>query len=348
MLKRIIFIAIIFSSILAKGQNGKQLFTFEPDLRIFTVYAFYNAAGYNHDWLEMHPIRIDTRKYIDSVLDDSFKEKIRDFSNKIDLDWGTCAFYALNLSNAPSFNWSDDTSNLDLKNRCADFDDLLREFFKSANIQVLWDRYKKSLDSINYSYEPYAQKALNDIINFTKMNERFYANHSGNIHFMICPLMSHWTACNYTINNTLYLIQGPADGEPGPYAFYHEALHPPVGPIIEKYKALANNCQKLNDCAQEKLNGQYNDIIALLNECFVRTIDKYLSGQYIGLSEEKVRIMVENEYKLGFIFCPFIYENIPQYSNSKKSLSEYYPILMANLNVDKEVERWRNLHKNNK
>jgi hypothetical protein len=348
MIKPIIFSVIIFSSVLAKGQNGKQLFTFEPDLRIFTVYAFYNAAGYNRDWLEMHPIRIETRKYIGSVLDESFKEKIRDFSNKIDLDWGTCAFYALNLDSAPSFNWSSDTSNLDLKNRCKGFDNLLREFFKKANIQLLWDKYKKAFDSINYSYEPYSQKALNDIIIFTKIDKDFYTNYSGNIHFMICPLMSHWTACNYTVNNTLFLIQGPTDGKPGPYAFYHEALHPPLGPIIEKYKVFANNYQKLNDCAQEKLKGQYNNIISLLNECFVRTIDKYLSGQFRGLTEKKIRIMVEDEYKLGFIFCPYIYENIPQYLNSKKSLSDYYPILMANLDVAKEVERWRNYQKNDK
>lgn len=345
-MKRFITIlVIIYWELSAIGQSEKQLFTFEPDLRIFTAYAFYNASGYDHDWLKMDSIRIETRKYIDSILQDSYKVQIQNYSSKTNLNWGECGFYALYLENAPSLKWSTVANNTDLKNKYPGLDTLLSDFYYKANIKYLWDKYKKFFSNTNYSYKPYAQKALNDIVMFTKIKSDFYSNYSSYIHFMICPLMSHWTAFNYTINDTLYLVQGPNNGELGPYVFYHEALHPPIGQIIENHKELNVKWDKLNARAQEKLKGNYNDIIALLNECFVRTIDKYLSGQYAGLDEEKIKIRVEDEYKLGFIFCPYIYENIPQFLNSKKSLDEYYPLMMSNLNVDKEIERWDNYQK---
>ena len=146
----------------------------------------------------------------------------------------------------------------------------------------------------------------------------------------------------------LYLVQGPEEGEAGPGAFYHEALHPSIGPIINKYNDLTKNFSKLNNCAQEQLKGNYPDIISLLNECFVRTIDRYLLGQYYKLDYDRTRKMVEDEYRLGFIFCLYIYESIPKYLESNKSLEEYYPILMTEIDINKEVERWTNFPKDDK
>ena len=62
----ILFIGFIFLKSIA--QDNKELFNFEPDLRIFTAYAFLNACGFNHDWLKMDTIRVLTRNYLDSIL----------------------------------------------------------------------------------------------------------------------------------------------------------------------------------------------------------------------------------------------------------------------------------------
>jgi len=53
------FILLMFSCGKEKEKNENEFFVFEPDVRLFTSYAFMNAAGYNHDWNPtMHPIRI--------------------------------------------------------------------------------------------------------------------------------------------------------------------------------------------------------------------------------------------------------------------------------------------------
>jgi hypothetical protein len=342
---RKVFIICLIGLIAFKSKSQNNLiYNFEPDIRIFTAYTFLNVGGFDHDWLKMDTMRVELRDFLDSTLQPEYKKEIKDYVKKTNLGWYECGAYSLNLDGAPTFKWVCDTCNLDLKNKFIGLDTLYRNFYEKAEIKTLWNKYKKSLDSINYSYQPFAQKAIDNIISFTKIDKDYYSRYSGNIHFLVNPLMSHWTAFNHETSNILYLVTGPG-GEPGPSAFYHEALHPPIAPIIDRHKDLLKDFERLNDCAQEKLKGNYPNIIALLNESFVRTIDKYLFGKYNKMDSAETLKIIEDEYKLGFIFCLYIYENIPKYIESQKSLEEYYPTLISNLDIDKEIDRWRNFHK---
>jgi len=104
---RKILLVIFFGLTVTKSiaQNDRQIFNFESDIRIFTVYAFFNASGFNHDWLEMHPLRVEIRAYLDSVLKDDYKLKIKAYNNRVGLNWAECGIYALHLEMAPPFNW---------------------------------------------------------------------------------------------------------------------------------------------------------------------------------------------------------------------------------------------------
>lgn len=43
-----------------------------------------NAAGYSHDWSPaMHPVRVEVREYLDSILTDDNKQKIHTFYENI-------------------------------------------------------------------------------------------------------------------------------------------------------------------------------------------------------------------------------------------------------------------------
>jgi hypothetical protein len=289
----------------------------------------------------MHPIRVETRCHLDSVLSDTFKDSIAAYSDAKNLGWYECGAYALNLSDAPAFSWICDTCNLELKQSFDGLDSIYRLFYQVGRIDILWERYKQELDSMNYAFKPFSQKAIFDIIEFTGIEKDYYSNHTNRIFFSVCPLMSHWTAFNHTVNNTLCLVQGPSQGGPGPGAFYHEALHPPIAPIIDSFPEFNMDLEVLSQHAQEKLKGAYPNVVALLNECLVKTIDKYLVGQYYEYSDSKVEELIYNEYNLGYILCPFFYECIPEYLSSKKSLYEYYPIMMSKLDVEKEVLRWK-------
>ena len=55
--------------------------------------------------------------------------------------------------------------------------------------------------------------------------------------------------------------------------------------------------------------------------------------------------MIENEYKLGHILSFYLLENLMDYETSDKKLKEYYPELIANIDLEYEKNRWINFWK---
>ena len=99
------------------------------------------------------------------------------------------------------------------------------------------------------------------------------------------------------------------------------------------------------DLAQEGLQGDYNNVSSTLCESFVRTIDKILYARYNKTSEDELRAAVEDEYRLGHILSFYLLENLPAYEAGSKTLQEYYPELVLNIDVEYEIERWKNYWK---
>ncbi|MBN2007832.1 hypothetical protein JW960_00645 [candidate division KSB1 bacterium] len=61
----LLFISILlFTCSQSPQQKSRVSFDFTADVRLFTVFAFMNAAGYNHDWQSMHPMRVEIREAI--------------------------------------------------------------------------------------------------------------------------------------------------------------------------------------------------------------------------------------------------------------------------------------------
>ena len=142
MKKIMILFCQVLISVTSVAQSN-QLYNFEPDIRIFTAYSFYNVGGFDHDWLKMDTMRIEIRNYLDSTLQINYIQEIENYVKNSNIDWGSCGIYALNLTNAPDFKWICDTCNLDLKNKFVGLDTLYRKFYINAEIESLWNKYKK-------------------------------------------------------------------------------------------------------------------------------------------------------------------------------------------------------------
>ena len=152
--------------------------------------------------------------------------------------------------------------------------------------------------------------------------------------------MSHWTAFFAEAEDGYWIVKGPSTGDPGPDGFYHESLHRIINPIVEKSDSINQKIQELVPLAQEKLAGNYNSAELILCESFVRTIDKTLRASFYEYPDSILFNMVEDEYKLGHILCFYLLENLPEYELSELTLEEYYPILLSDLNVENEINRW--------
>jgi len=327
-----------------QGKNEDEFFVFEPDIRLFTSYAFMNAAGYGHDWnATMHPVRIEIREYLDSILTDDYKNEIRQYYEKFGGgDFYGYGVYAINSKNPPEFGLLCDSCKNEEMARFEAYDSLLQDFYERAKIPVIWERYYQRLYEINLQYKPFAELAIKQITNYCRVDSGYFRNKAnGKFHYQQIPLMSHFTAFFHETGNDYWVISGPSTGKADPSAFYHEPLHKIINPIVDGNPKINMKITDLIDLSQEKLEGDYNSVSALICESFVRTIDRILYARYNGLSENELREVVEDEYRLGHILSFYLLENLPDYEAGNKTLQEYYPELISNIDVEYEIMRWK-------
>jgi len=307
MKKSIILTMLTFLLFACTNKQNKvedNFFVFEPDIRLFTSYAFMNAAGYSHDWnATMHPIRTEVRAYLDSILTDDYKKEIGNYYEKLGGgDFYGYGVYAINSKYPPNFGLICDTCKNEDINKFVKYDSLLQDFYEKAHIGELWERYYGKLHEINLQYKPFAEIAIKQITAYCRVDSNYFRNTAkGKFHYQQIPLMSYFTAFFHETGNDYWVISGPMPGEADPSAFYHEPLHKLINPIVESNSLANKKIEILVRLAQERLKGDYNSDTALLCESFVRTIDRILHSRYNKLQESDLREIIEDEYRLGHI-----------------------------------------------
>jgi hypothetical protein len=327
------------------AQRTESLFGFNADVRLFTAYAFMNAAGNDGEWRKagMHPIRVAVRKDLQGRLDSVFEKSIREYaSHHGGGSWSGYGPFALITSGPPEFRVSYDSATSDAE--CRDirdlyvgFSPLLAEFYKKANVAALWDKYRPLIQAENDLRKPFAQQAIDDITAYCRLNKDFFQKNANRIHFQLAPLLSYFTAQTARVNGDMYIIAGPQEGEPSEAEFYHESLHHVINPLVDALDSNTTNrfagLFKLVDSTSQVGYGHFY-------EGFVRTLDKVISGKRFSESDSAVAQKVACEYKLGFILCTAIYDQLKHYEESRETFAEYFPMIVANIDVVRERERW--------
>jgi hypothetical protein len=336
-----------------QGQIADSLFDFRADIRLFSAYAFMNAAGNDGEWRKggMHPIRVAVRKDLEGRLDTVFEKHIRDYgASHGGGSWTGYGPFALITSGPPEFqvfydSATSDAECKDIRDLYVGFSPLLAEFYKKANVAALWDKYRPLIQAQNDLRRPFAQEALDDIISYCRLNKDFFSKNANRIHFQFAPLLSYFTAQTATVNGDIYVIAGPQEGEPDESEFYHESLHHVINPLVDALDSNTTNrfadLFRLADSTSQVGYGQFY-------EGFVRTLDKVICGRQVAGSDSMVAANVAGEYKLGFILCHAIYDQLKHYEASRMTFAEYFPKIVANINVAREKERWLELVKNAK
>jgi hypothetical protein len=329
---------------------GSRLFDFTPDVRLFTAYAFMNAAGNDAEWRKagMHPIRLAVREELDGTLDSTFQKKIRDFSSDHGGSWTLWGSYALITDGPPDFHITYDPKTTpygksDEESKTG-LSDLFAEFYTQGRIGQLWNKYKPLLQMENDRFEPFAEKALGDIETYCRLKKRSLSGRK-RVHFQSMPLMLYFTAWTAKVNGEMWIVGGPQEGEPDASAFYHETLHHVVGPLVEKYTSEIDRSAGLNDLAKSAGDIGYDSWPDRVEDCFTRTLDKVLEAKLWDLDRTRLNQMLEDEYRLGFILCFSIAESLADYEAQTLTFEEYFPKILLNIDVAREKRRWEEFWK---
>jgi len=321
-------------------------FDLNPDIRLFTAIAFANISGYDHENTVMSSERLKMRNYLDSILPKDYKEKIAGTFKATDPTiFATVGSKAFNLSLPPGFNWLPDSASLTTPEFRKDekFAVLLKEFYLNADIPSLWNKYYPKLKKTNYEYAPYFDNAIKDIIVFCRINESCFD--SVKFHFNVCPFIQNESGFTCKSKNDIYIIVSPRKTLPGPDAFYHEALHHIINPMVEKNRLLLHKYNQITSVGMESRVIVFNYIDDLLCESMVRTIDYHLQEKFYGWSKEETLEKINNQYRSGLILMPFLYEKLLDYNENSVSLEEYLPVIINQIDIEKEKKRWNSFIK---
>lgn len=321
-------------------------FDLEPDIRLFTALAFANISGYDYENTVMTRERSEMRNYLDSILPTDYKEKIAGTFNSTDgIVFATVGGKSFNLSQPPNFKWLPDTSTLILPKYLRDekFAAVLSEFYLKANIPSIWSKFHANLKETNYEYAPYAEIAIEDIIKFCRISGAYFD--SIKFHFNICPFMQNESGFTCASKKDIYIIVSPRNTLPGPDVFYHEALHHIINPMVDKNKFSIP--YQVANIGKESRSNAYSSIDGIFCESMVRSIDYLLRQKYYGWSKEETLKKIDNQYRYGLIFMPFLYEKLLEYNESSVSLEEYLPTIMNQIDIEKERKRWNSENSKN-
>lgn len=321
-------------------------FDLKPDIRLFTAMAFANISGYDHENTVMSGERLKMRSYLDSILPKEYKEKIAGTFKATDRTiFATVGSKAFNLSLPPGLNWLPDSATLTTPGYRKDekFAALLNEFYLNADIPSLWNKYYPQLKKTNYEYAPYFDNAIKDIIVFCRINDSCFD--AVKFHFNVCPFMQNESGFTCKSKNDIYIIVSPRKTLPGPDAFYHEALHHIINPLVEKNRLLLHKYNQITSIGRESRVIAFNYIDDLFSESMVRTIDYLLREKYYGWSKEETLEKINNQYGSGLIFMPFLYEKLLDYNESSVSLEDYLPLIINQIDSVREKERWSSFNK---
>ena len=350
---RIIIISLLclFPFLLPAQDTSTTLFTFEQDIRVFTAQALQNAAGYDHEWRKegMHPLRTEIRGELSRALDSSHVARLRAFRNACSGDWSSWASYALLTNGPPDFELSYDPKTTPYGDRTRDdmvgLSPLLAEFYVKAQVPELWHKYGPRFQELNDQFRPYAGRALDDITRYCRLDKDYFSRKASRMHVVFAPLQSYFTAFTDKVGDEIYLVFGPQPSEPSPSSFYHEALHHVLSPLTQKLDTnVTNRFKELYALATSGGHIGYGHI----DEAFVRTMGCVLAGKLFHQSDSTVLANVTNEYKLGFILCLAIYEQLKQYEASTVVFAQFFPQIIASIDVEREKQRWQEFTKNAK
>ncbi len=329
----------------AFGQTADSLFDFSEDVRLFTAYAMMNAAGNGGEWRTagMDPIRIQLRADLAGCLDTAFQSKIRAFNRSHGRVLETYEA-ALLTAGPPDFGWSYNRQNTgeiaEIAFADSTFPALLAEFYRTANVAQLWKEYRPLIQAKNDEYRPFADKAMDDIISYCRLDSNYFYSDSRMIHFEFMPLLPYFISMTAWVNGQVYFIVGPQEERPDQSIFYYLLLNRVTFPLARKDSEDVQRLAGLFDAVKSKIEIREGNWRRLVAECFSEAMDIRLQKRLYGLDDSTVQTSLAAEYKYGYILCPAIYGELGKYESSGISISEYFPRILRSIDYKREVKEW--------
>ena len=298
------------------------------DVRIFTVMAALNAAGFDYETpgREMSEVRQSVRQELQQI-DPGLLEQLQAFYNEhrqgsdgIDNQVAYVSL-ALLLSGPPHFKLTVKEAEVppDAR-RVLGFGQLVQEFYQKADIESLWKRYQPAYAEELESYRPVLREMIEQTLQYFRIPPRTALDRR----IVLIPnLLNAKNIVNArSLEPVYYIVVGPTDDPAENHRqLQHGYLHFLLDPLVEKFGLQLLKHSDLMELAhrQPQLDAQYqNKYFLVVAESLIETI-----LWKIHTPENPDRELV-NLFRQGFIFVPYFQRGLKRYEQTELISFPFY------------------------
>lgn len=319
---------------------------FRTDVRVFTVMAAFNVAGYEFEATgeEHSETRSRVRDRLDSLDPDllndmqAFYRRLRT-SNPVDLQ-SSFVSLALLVTGPPAFAIDKDAEHIPADVApVARFAGFLPAFYEKAGIEELWEEFHGRHQKALRSYRPILMDVIRETLEYFRVPARIVLDRRM---ILIPDLLNFKGVVNArNLEREYIVVLGPANDPADQYAqLQHEYLHFLVDPLIEKFSPSLLKHREIEIVAfrQPHLNPEYRDRFLLVaTESFIEAIQMRLHPP-----EDPDRQLAEL-FSKGLVLTPFFHSELQRFESIEEvPLTFHVKSIFENIRAG-QVRQWEEL-----
>ncbi len=321
---------------------------FKEDIRVFTVMAAINAAGFDYELKgrQMSEVRQSVRQALqgmDSALLAKLKALYEHQASTVRPSNQHVAYtsLALILGDPPEFALAAKDEDLPGDTwRVREIGPLLQEFYIKAGISKLWEEHRSRYSAELEEYIPVLRRAIRSTLDYFGVPLRVMMDRR----IILIPdlLNAHDIVNARNLERIYYIVVGPTDRPSGNFnQLHHEYLHSLVDPLVAKYGAVLLEHDKLLNLAQAQPHIRsdiQNSYILVVTESFIEAIQLRMRKPSPDEADRRLVRLVRE----GLIFAPLFYRELEEYEeNEMVGLPAYVELIFKKVNksaVDKDLK----------
>lgn len=332
----------------AAGREIEDIINIElrTDVRIFTVMAALNAAGFDYEvpGRVMSPQRAAVREAVSTLPPELLRRlqvqyRLRRFPDPQSIQTAYTSL-ALLVEGPPDFKLQPDAPMIPSEVReIFGFSELLPDFYVRAGIPELWERYRVDYTREIEAYRPVIREAIHQALRYSRIPPRVVLDRQ--IVIMADLLNYHDVVNARNLEKTYFLVVGPSDDPSSNYIqVQHEYLHFLIDPLVEKHAGTVMKERKLIEVAERQPNiGRdfRNRFLLIVGESLIEALLHRMHPPG-NLENKSIEL-----FRRGLIYFPYFMDALTRYEQEEGvSLPAFLEEALASLDqaeVAKEESR---------
>ena len=320
---------------------GGDGFTIQPDVRVFTLFAYLNGpAGWSEENGEtFSPQRAQLRADLHArlaQLDPQLVEHWRSFYEQHKQIAYRYLYYTLTLGAPPDFNYIVPVEAMkypEIVGSLDGFNRVLAEFYQQADIQALFEETYR--DVMMAEVRKYDRARILGQIGYIYEYLRLDRSRLGTFDVVIvpAPFDSYWDANALNYTGRLYIVEGPESNNYG--LNMHEYLHMLMDALIPD--DFAGQRDKLNAIFQANHQApyvrNYQDLHTYVEENLVRALDHRMRVRLNPVDAAREETTLRDEVANGLVLEDDFYAGLAEFERDPdKTAPDFFAELLTAVN----------------